>query len=143
MFYLNVIHDDWYAQPITVVYTCSRSLAEAPSGVRHLVGVAIGLLARDFLGLFSSKLECPPCAVTCGSLCPPVHCTTGHIEFSIFTLVLSGLILVVTGLGIWWWRRRSFGNQGTWGSEAAVNKPLSSDVRRPLGSAIAWRPEGR
>ena len=126
------------------VFACSRSMTEASSIATHVLGIAIGLVIRDLLGAFSSRTECPACSVTCGSLtCPAVTCTTGHIEFSIFTWLVSGVLLGLICGAFWWWHRRRSEFQVSWPSETAVVKPLSSDVRRPLGTAIAWRPEGR
>ena len=118
-------------------------MTEGPTVVSHLIGVAIGISIRDFLGVFTSNQVCPPCEVTCGSLaCPAVHCTTGHIEFSIFTWLVTGVLLILIGLVYWWCCRRAFLLSRPTGDSVAV-KPLTADVRRPLGTATSWRPEGR
>ena len=144
VFYLNVIHEWNEAQAVHSMFSCSRSMTEGSSVVSHLVGFAIGVAARDFLGLFKGSEECPPCVVTCGSLtCPAINCTTGHIHFSIITWLFAG-ILVLVGLAVIWWVRRKTGSDSSpWTGGCTVAKPLASDGRRPLGPAISWRPESR
>ena len=57
----------------------------------HGASFVFGFLAAWLVDAGSVE-ECPACSVSCGSLrCPPVNCSTDHIEFGpLAALILAG-----------------------------------------------------
>ena len=107
----------------------------------HAIAVLLGLGLP--LTYSSGQAECPACIVTCGSIsCPPVHCSTGHIELGTASIFALGCLIGLALLSSWCFHRSEAKVTGP-GKEPIGQRPALVDGRRPLGRAVGWQPEAR